>query len=76
MQALSRFSEETYSSELNKTVTFDIQGLSADPVTITDETRFERTDYEVIQMIHCLINEYLKMCHMVKLHRLPVFQAT
>lgn len=47
MQALARFSEETYSSQLNKTITFDVEGLAADPVSITDENRFERTEYEV-----------------------------
>ena len=47
MRALARFSEETYSSQLNKTITFDVEGLAADPVAITDENRFERTEYEV-----------------------------
>ena len=48
MQALSRFSEVTFTSQLNKTVTFDIQDLTADPLTITDKTRFERKEYQVL----------------------------
>ena len=47
MQALAKFSEVTYSSQLNQSVTFDIDGLSAEPVTVTDENRFERTEVEV-----------------------------
>ena len=48
MQALARFSEDTYSSQLNKTIAFDIQGLTAAPVTITDNNRFERNEFEVL----------------------------
>lgn len=47
MQALSQFSEVTFTSQLNKSVTFDIQGLTADPLTVNDENRFERKEYEV-----------------------------
>ena len=53
MQALSQFSEVTFSSQLNKTITFDVQGLSADPLTITDETRFERKEHQVYRF--CII---------------------
>ena len=48
MQVLSRFSEVTFTSQLNKTITFDVQDLAADPLTITDETRFERNEYQVL----------------------------
>ena len=51
MQALSRFSEVTFTSQLNKTVTFDVQDLAADPLTITDKTRFERKEYQVLMKI-------------------------
>ena len=50
MQALARFSEETYSKQLNKTMTFDIQGLTAEPVTITEDNRFERNEFEVLKL--------------------------
>ena len=57
MQALARFSEETYSSQLNQSIMFDIDGLSADPVTVTDENRFERTEVEVwdLQLLMSII---------------------
>ena len=51
MQALSRFSEVTFTSQLNKTVTFDVQDLAADPLTITDKTRFERKEYQVLMKV-------------------------
>ncbi len=58
MQALSRFSEVTFTNQLNKTVTFDVQGLTADPLTITDKTRFERKEYQVAYVIEVLAEQY------------------
>ena len=63
MQALSRqwFSEVTFTSQLNKTVTFDIQDLAADPLTITDKTRFERKEYQVLtKYVLCQIEMFIR----------------
>lgn len=47
MQALARFSEITYSGELDKLITYDVPGLIRSPVSITNTNRFERTEVEV-----------------------------
>lgn len=75
MQALARFSEATYSSELNKLITFNVQGLSADPVTITDKTRFERTEYEVIKSVH-VATILMLLGLTTSISRFQMYQAT
>ena len=61
MQALGRFSEATYSKQLNKTITFDIQGLTAEPLTITEDNRFERNEFKV-QKLHSSWNVFFVPC--------------
>ncbi len=48
LQALAGFTEDTFTNEINMSVTFDLPGLSS-PVTrdITSDNRFNRLDVEV-----------------------------
>ncbi len=55
MKALSGFAQDTFTRELNKRITFDVPGLSADAVSITPDNRYQRTTVNVSRECVCLI---------------------
>ena len=47
MQALAAFGEISFTSEINKELIFNLPGLGAEAISITNENRFERTEKNV-----------------------------
>ena len=78
MQALSEFATQTFTTDLDKRVTFDIPGLREEPVSqsISGRNRFERSDVEVheghasgyithVTSMGCLSNCLDNYCHLI-----------
>ena len=61
LQALARFAESTYTSDIEQSVIFNLPGLSSNVVrAVNNENRFQRFDVEVTSLIIVGVNVHYK----------------